>query len=223
VTPTPQGPFHTFAHDVVLEPGQHIGFEAGHGYYAAGSGQHGEAKNDTPFNRPVEHSMPHHPDREAQLRAAIVHWAYWGIAHRASFDYTMHSPERLSMYHRAPGDLRGRITADCSGAVSGLYKWADAPDPNRLGYGGDPYTGTLLHAMREISATDAKPADLIVYGGGTGEHVSLILERISAIDFWTFSDGHQGAPDRQQHSGMAQWMAAHGHPGVRFLTSLGAA
>jgi hypothetical protein len=211
--------YYTLKSEVPLEPGQRIGFEPGRGYHPTGIGHMGERKDDTPFNRPVGGPPHTSPPSSAMLRAEIMKWAYWGIANRDHWDYTM-GAARLSMYHRKPGDLSTRIEADCSAAVSGLYKWGGATDPNKLGFGGDPYTGTLLAAMTEISAIEARPADLIVYGGGTGEHVSMILQRINPSDFWTFSHGHQGAPDHQLHSGMAAWMAQHGHPGVRFLRSL---
>jgi len=164
---------------------------------------------------PASPPPAHVPDH----RADVVKWANWCIAHKALFDYS-EGANRMSMIHMTPGQTSQRITADCSASCTGIYKWAGADDPNGSGYNGQGFTGTLLEHMHHVTIAQAKPGDLIVYGPGTGTHVQLILERIYPTDFWTFSHGHQGAPDRVRHSDSATWMSQHGHPGVTFLSSL---
>ena len=187
-------------------------------------------RQPSPFARhPADPPPAHQPQpltpavRDSQLRAAILVWANELLGPLRGRCHYTEGPERLSMYHMAPGDPGdGPITADCSSSVSGLYKWAGAPDPNRLDYGGDPFTGTLLEAMRPIGVAQVKPGDLIVYGPGSGEHVALVLERIGSGDFWLFNNGGpDGAPpSRVRHSGNVAWFAAHGSDVVRCLASL---
>lgn len=71
----------------------------------------------------------------------------------------------------------GKITADCSEAVTELCRWAGLSDPNGLGYRYAGYTGTMLAHLPHYS--DPKYAGvgaLVIYGPGTGDHVSMVME-----------------------------------------------
>ena len=58
-------------------------------------------------------------------------------------------------------------SADCSGFVSGLAKWAGAGDPSGLKYTGG-YTGTLLSHCNHISVDVARMGDLVLSRAGDG-------------------------------------------------------
>src|SRR5437868_14540651 len=71
----------------------------------------------------------------------------------------------------------GGVTMDCSEAVTELCRWAGLRDPNGLGYRYAGYTGTLLaHLPHYSDPAAAYPGALVVYGPGTGEHVSMVYE-----------------------------------------------
>ncbi len=53
---------------------------------------------------------------------------------------------------------------DCSGFVTSCYYAGGVPDPNRRGYDGQGYTGTLIEHGKSISANELKPGDLVFYG-----------------------------------------------------------
>jgi hypothetical protein len=105
------------------------------------------------------------------LRERIVANARWGIAHEPAIHYEqlrpidgIHEPRKLPLY------------TDCSGFSTLCYAWAEAPDPNGLGYSGLGYTGTLLRHMKAIPPEAVQPADLVVWGPPPGHHVALVLE-----------------------------------------------
>ena len=60
-------------------------------------------------------------------RLSMLRWATWCLANRASFTYT-EGPGRGHMVSSPPGSLPQ--SADCSGFVTGLARWAGATDPN---------------------------------------------------------------------------------------------
>ena len=84
-----------------------------------------------------------------------------------------------------------RLMFDCSQAVTQLCRWAGLADPNGLGYGYAGYTGTMLHHLRHYwNPKSAGVGALVVYGPGTGEHVSMVLE--PGADPLLWSHGHRG-------------------------------
>jgi hypothetical protein len=130
------------------------------------------------------------------VRQRLVNGCWWGIAHAADIHYP-------------PGDIRTQpiavvlaewknhslpIDADCSEAVDGVFFRADAPDPTGTNWGetGPVFTGTMLDNLQVITAAQARPGDLIVFGGGTGDHVVIILE--TGEDPLLFSHGSEAGP-----------------------------
>ena len=131
---------------------------------------------------------------------AIVAAAEWGIANHAHFAYS-EAGNRMDFLKHPRFTLP--VTTDCSGAVTMWFWLAGANDPNKLGFDGEGYTGTLLSAedhiaqwiknAKGVQVDELIPADLVVYGGGTGEHVALIVE-IHGPDILTISMGQNGDP-----------------------------
>jgi hypothetical protein len=122
-----------------------------------------------------------HPDPAAltdKIRAAVVAWAKYGIAHNSQIHYTQ-SSARDDFLHEVRGHLP--MSTDCSGWVTQNYWAAGAPDPSGLGYRYVGYTGTLLefaykHGRVFTDLSRARPGDPIVIGPGTGWHVTICLE-----------------------------------------------
>lgn len=101
------------------------------------------------------------------VRAKIVAYCEWGIAHAADIHYAQKRPIPVAQPRRLP------LATDCSGFATLAYKAAGAPDPNGLDYNGLGYTGTLLRHGRAV--TVPLPGDLIIYGDYPGHHVVVFL------------------------------------------------
>jgi hypothetical protein len=85
------------------------------------------------------------------------------------------------------------LMCDCSQAVTMLCKWARLKDPNGLRYRYAGYTGTLLETLPHYTNPKAaKVGALVVYGPGTGEHVSMVYEPGEDPLLW--SHGFDGGP-----------------------------
>jgi hypothetical protein len=65
--------------------------------------------------------------------------------------------------------------SDCSQWVTSAYWSAGLPDPNGTGYTGG-YTGTLGARGREISRSEIRPGDLVLFGPFPHHHVELIVD-----------------------------------------------
>ena len=114
---------------------------------------------------------------------------------------------------RARLDTGGDIAMDCSEAVTALCKWAGLRDPNGLGYNGAGFTGTLLASLPHYTnPAVARIGALVVYGPGTGEHVSMVLQ--PGPDPLLWSHGLEGGPVTVRLSRQRQWHA----PPVTFLS-----
>jgi len=124
------------------------------------------------------------------VRQNIVAWAKWAASNHAKFNYTQ-GANRMANIGK-PGSLP--VNADCSSFVTLCYNWAGAPDPNGMGYNHTGYTGTLLSHGKKIALKDVMPGDVIVYGGGTGEHTALIVGVNGSKNPLTISHGQQGDP-----------------------------
>jgi putative peptidoglycan binding protein len=121
------------------------------------------------------------------LREAIVGNARWGIAHEPQIHYAELRPiDALREPRRLP------LTTDCSGFVTLCYAWADAPDPNGLGYSGQGWTGTLLANLHPVAADAVQPGDLVVFGPPPGNHAAVVLE--SGADPLLCSHGQERGP-----------------------------
>lgn len=87
----------------------------------------------------------------------------------------------------------GELMFDCSQSTSQLCRWAGLDDPNGLKYRYAGYTGTMLEHLPHY--TDPKAAGvgaLVVYGPGTGDHVSMVYE--PGRDPLLWSHGFDGGP-----------------------------
>lgn len=106
-------------------------------------------------------------------RQKVVNEATWGYNNRGSIHYRQFRPmQTLNMGHRLPQSL------DCSEFSTVSYKRSDCPDPNgpSFGYNGLGYTGTLAVHGQLVSTNQARPADLVLYGGGYPyEHVAVYV------------------------------------------------
>lgn len=113
----------------------------------------------------------------------------WMLAAHAGIAYAMTRPIPLHaiVYRHTP------FATDCSGLITGAAYASCCPDPNGLGYNGQGFTGTILAHATPIRREDLRAGDLIVFGGGTGDHVVAV--HTMAPDPIVFSHGHQGAPD----------------------------
>jgi len=99
-----------------------------------------------------------------------------------------------------PGRLRlalyrpGGITMDCSESVTLICHLAGLRDPNGLHYSGRGFTGTLLeHLEHYEDPSRARTGALVVFGGGTGEHVCMVRHP-HASNPMLFSHGTESGP-----------------------------
>lgn len=142
------------------------------------------------------------------IRARIVKVARWGVVHEPQIHYAETRPIPV---HVRPFSLP--LTTDCSGFATLCYLWGGATDPNRNGYSGAGFTGTLLAHGRHIGVSKCKPGDLIVYGEPPGHHVVIVVE--AGSDPLVVSHGSEAGPKLLRHS---QEQRAQPHPatGLRF-------
>lgn len=116
--------------------------------------------------------------QRAHLHALML----WTVAHEPRIHYAQVRPMRtrgLAEQQIADrfADAEGTLTLDCSEAVTLLCRLAGLRDPNGRGYDGSGYTGTLLeHLPHYTQATRADTGALVVYGPGSGDHVSMVCE-----------------------------------------------
>jgi hypothetical protein len=125
----------------------------------------------------------------ASARPGIVHAAHWLVDHREQCTYTEDAPERVDSIRRP---FSVPFASDCSSGVTALYSWGGAKDPNELGFGGDPWTGTLVARGRLISASSARSCDVVIFGPDTGWHAALVLEVTPDPVLWSM--GEEGDP-----------------------------
>ena len=147
---------------------------------------------------------------EQAARAAAVAEFRWLIAHEPQVHYKRSRPIPVALARRTIPP--GGIVTDCSGAVTLACKWAGLPDPNGLGYSGQGFTGSLL-GLRHITRPMVRPADLVVLGPGTGDHVCMVLAVPPAGDLELGSHGQEKGPVSVS---LAAEVAAH-KPPVTFL------
>jgi len=124
------------------------------------------------------------------MRQKIVANAKWGVANANQIHYSQGGQRMEGVHH----PFKLPLTADCSAWVTDCYNWAGAPDPNGMNYGGFGYTGTLLSHGEHIVLSDVQYGDVVVYGGGTGEHTAIVIEVHNNTDVLTVSHGWEGDP-----------------------------
>lgn len=118
---------------------------------------------------PATQTQRNHLVRLAQL---LNHYA-------PDVDYAQVRPMRTRglTQSRLTTDLQHSIpvTMDCSESVTLMFRLAGLQDPNGLQYDGYGYTGTMLdHLPHFTDYGELHKGSLIVYGGGTGEHVVMV-------------------------------------------------
>lgn len=122
------------------------------------------------------------------------------VAHKDQIHYRQARPMSTRSIHHELA-LRAELTAgrqlamDCSEAVTLLCHLAGLHDPNGLGYDGSGYTGTMLQHLGAHAYTDPKGAQLgalVVFGGGTGEHVCMVRQPGANPEL--FSHGGEAGP-----------------------------
>ena len=114
-------------------------------------------------------------------RLAIIAGAFWLAKEHEHCTYSEGS-QRMSGINR-PFVLP--FVGDCSATVTDWYNWAGAPDPNKLRFDHEGYTGTLLSAGEHmklwrlngkgVRVEDVLPADVVIFGPGTGRHAALVV------------------------------------------------
>jgi hypothetical protein len=142
---------------------------------------------------------------DRHVRARIVNAAQWLVAHNHGCTYS-EGADRFSSLDK-PYEVP--FVSDCSSGVTDLYCWAGAPDPNKLGYDGEGYTGTLMKAGKRISARAARPSDIVIYGPGLGWHAALVV--VAGADPIVWSMGEQGDPRLYPSSTVEQGVAYVNH------------
>jgi hypothetical protein len=120
-----------------------------------------------------------HAQREhllALMDYCYLHRAQWDYPphdHRGSADAVTFRMSEQTLHHVLSS--HGRVSADCSEWVTELLRWVGCNDPNGLGYRYAGYTGSMLsHLPTYTNAKHAQVGALVVYGPGTGDHVSMV-------------------------------------------------
>jgi len=144
----------------------------------------------------------------AQLRAQVVAYAEWGVAHEPQIGYSENGP-------RLAGLGRPRLLpleTDCSGFATLCFNWATAPDPNGNDYNPHrtAYTGTMLKASQPLPRSAVQPGDLVVFGSYPGNHVCVVVR--SGLDPVLVSHGSDSGPKHVPFSAELAWQAQHGGP-----------
>ena len=131
------------------------------------------------------HRAPKQAAPGLTLRGKIVNEAVWGYNARAAIHYVQFRPMRtLHAGHILPQ------SCDCSEFATTCYYRSGGPDPNARGYDGLGYTGTLASNGLVVSTGNARPGDLVFYGGGwPWEHVAVYVGHGRVV-----SHGSEGGP-----------------------------
>lgn len=116
----------------------------------------------------------HAPKPAPTGRQLLLQFAHWACANEPKIRYAEVRP----IPRVKPGKLpRLPFTTDCSGFVTMACQYAGLQDPNRGGYDGSGWTGTLLAHLTRIGISRVQPGDLAVFGCKSypnGHHVVLI-------------------------------------------------
>jgi hypothetical protein len=153
--------------------------------------RHPDTRNDVQKQRAADRKgeLADKIARHADLRKRIVSNARWGVDHEPNIHYRQSRP--IDGIHDA---FRLPLYTDCSGFATDCYSWAGAPDPNGNGFDGYGFTGTILGHCRHVPRAEAKPGDLVVFGGYPGTHVVILTEPGSHSDPKCVSHGQEAGP-----------------------------
>jgi len=113
----------------------------------------------------------------------------------------------------------GKISMDCSEAVTLICRLAGLRDPNGAGYDGYGYTGTLYdHLPHYGNVLDAHDGAIMIFGINPTVHAVMRMSSPDGKNPWLFSHGSQGGPrhiqlsdEEQAHVGQAQTWLDIGH------------
>jgi len=138
--------------------------------------------------------MPTEAPRVEDRRLHVVGAAHFVVHYKRYFEYS-EGDDRMDYLTKnaKPFQIDPTIHTDCSGSFRLLYFWAGAPDPFGSDYK-DPegYTGTIIERGHEISRSEARGGDAVVFGPGTGEHVATIIEGGANPVTMSFGDNPPG-------------------------------
>jgi murein DD-endopeptidase MepM/ murein hydrolase activator NlpD len=172
------------------------------------------------LHSPLAGAAPQSADAPS-TRDQILSWANYGIAHNTPILYAdnINLSPTLKLTDVVANGTPG---LDCVTFIELVYKAAGAPDPSGGSYGGlDSIENTahLLSNCAHIALSDAKPGDLVVFGGGTGHHAAILLEAGTANsgDPYLASHGSNAGPIRIRLSAEAASQAASGFSGTTIL------
>jgi hypothetical protein len=138
-----------------------------------------------------------------RFRIRVVRSAMLGHTHAAEVHYTMGPRRWDGITNRCRAHL-GRFPrfADCSAYVTWCI-WDALGGPTagpdvvngQLWRGG--YTGTMKHNGRRVAGglANAKPGDLVLYGPGTGKHVTIVVATDKVVSHGSEAGPHLVKPD----------------------------
>lgn len=158
--------------------------------------------------KPADNRVAH----EAAVRAATVSLMQLLLAQSGRVHYPVHDVRTRTIHQIATRAqleaelMAGRLNIDCSQSVTLIAHVAGAKDPNGANYAQDGYTGTLLQHCAHIPRAQAKHGDLLVFGGGTGHHVTMIMQ--PGLDPLLFSHGQENDPIAIRQSVEARFQPA---------------
>lgn len=110
-------------------------------------------------------------------RQKMVDACNWAVRNKAQIHYKQIRPIPVKM---VPFTLP--ITTDCSGWVTLAALWSGNPDPNGMKFNGTGYTGTMLNHLPHIARKNTWRGDLVVFGGGSGLHVVVLMQGGSQVN-----------------------------------------
>jgi hypothetical protein len=145
------------------------------------------------------------PNEKRKARTLIATYCAKAIATKASKHYSQARPmTHLRLSPELPW------TADCSGFVTGAYLWADmwtpfpVEDPNRLGYNGYGFTGTLLAANFHFKVPDGRRyfvGDVALFGPPSATRHTTICRKggTATTSVWASHGNEAGPYDTRLH------------------------
>lgn len=149
--------------------------------------------------RDARHARRLTPTEKRKARALIRRYCERSIATAV----TKHYSQRRPMTHLGESP-DAEWTADCSGHVTGAFKWAElftsfpVEDPNGLNYSGFGYTGTLLSRNFRHRIPEGRTyfiGDMGLYGpAGATRHVVTCFKGGNASTSVWASHGNEAGP-----------------------------
>lgn len=128
--------------------------------------------------------------KEKTPREKIVEAAKYFASIEPRVHYTQSGARMDIVRHKRRIPVTGDVYEDCSSFATACYWLAGCPDPNGSFYNGMGWTGTLGVHGRIVTASQAQPGDLVLYGPGhPWEHVAIYIGGGKVI-----SHGSEGGP-----------------------------